>query len=158
MGAFLLIAAVAIGPIWQMTRPVERGPLVFTLSAFALEPALGLHSPMFETPRPTRSGEWSPVAEIAPRAPYDVGRPFVPAKVSRPADFAVDPAIGPMLASITLGDPIGAPMDGPPPFVARLPVQVVEPVLDPEGVAEGLGSALDAVPGPVGRPAEIQNG
>ncbi len=95
VGAVLLIAAVAVGPIWQMTRPVERGPLVFTLSAFALEPALGLHSPMFETPRPTRPGEWSPVADIAPRAPYDVGKPFVPAKVPRPADFAADPALGP---------------------------------------------------------------
>ncbi len=158
VGALMLVAAISVGPIWQMTRPVERGPLVFTLSAFALEPALGLTSPMFEAPRPTRPGEWTPATDAPPRGPYDVGRPVVPAKVARPADFEADPVFGPIEASIAIGVP---PLSSAPrvrTLVDALTVPVIDPVPGRFGVAGDVGSAIKATPGPVERPDRARNG
>ena len=148
-------AAVAVGPIWQMTRPVERGPLVYTLSAFALEPALGLTAPMFVTPRETRPGEWQPESARPPRGPLAVARPVVPARVAPVVGFATLPDAAPAGPRIILGSPpASAPALADRPAIAA-PAAIPAPPLGPDGVADRAVRDGTAALAPLPRPAAL---
>ena len=154
--AVFFLAAIAIGPIYKFTQPIERGPLVYTLSSFPVEPAFGLTSPMFEQPTPTKSREWRPASLVPTDELLALAQPNVPERARTLANFVEMPAFGPANSSIVVGDTLWSL-----PHTAdtlSLPQIAAERPLGPEGRVAGLGSGLDDVSQPAPRPDEAANG
>lgn len=156
MMALMFLGAIAIGPIYKFTQPIERGPLVYTLSSFPVEPAFGLTSPMFEKPTPTRSHEWQPVSLVPTDALLALARPNVPDRARTLANFVEMPAFGPTASNIVVGDALWSLPDTS--AALSLPQVVAERPLGPEGRVAGLGRRLDDVSQPLPRPGEPANG
>ncbi|MDJ1016651.1 MAG: hypothetical protein QNJ35_09090 [Paracoccaceae bacterium] len=152
--AGFLLAAVAVGPLYHMSRPLDRGPLVYFSPDFGLVPALELPVPMFEVPVATVSGEWTPVSLGAPAGPIAAPRPGVPDRLAEVASWAVLPLFGASVSGIETGARIA------PVTISRtarrgvpwLPTVVPEAELDGNGVAKGLGQTLTAETLPLPRP------
>ncbi|MXQ06369.1 hypothetical protein GQ651_00775 [Alphaproteobacteria bacterium GH1-50] len=152
--ALFFAAAIAVGPLWQMTRPVERGPLVYTLSGFSIEPALGLTAPMFEMPRETRAGEWLPDAPTPPDGPLAVLRPVVPAKVAPIQGFESFPDPAPGAPQILLGEAL-SPIPVLLPAPAAIAPAPFELRLGAEGVVDSAVAGGEAALSPQPRPAAL---
>ena len=139
-----------------MTQPVERGPLVFTLSSFPIDPAFGLTGPMFERPTPTQSREWTPASLTPTDEPLALAKPNVPERAREIADFAVDPVFGADVSGILVGARIQSLPDTP--ADQPLPIVLPERPIGPDGVVPGLASTFIDLPLPAPRPISSADG
>jgi hypothetical protein len=76
--AIFFLLAASVGPIYQLTRSYEWGPLVYTLSKFPTEPALGLTAPVFIIPVADHLAAWQPPSKAPGSTPLQVEKPSVP--------------------------------------------------------------------------------